>query len=160
MLEEALAEYTGTMLLVSHDRYLLNRTVNRIVELNNGELRSFEGNFTAYSDVISAEQQQAALAESEKKAALQEQAKKESKQKLYRSKEQRALDAKKRARIKELEALIENDEEQIAVLEEEIASPEVTKDYEKLNAKCAELEALRTQLDENMEEWATLSDEM
>ncbi len=160
VLEEALAEYTGTMLLVSHDRYLLNRTVNRIVELKNGELRSFEGNFTAYSDIISAEQQQLALSESERKAALQEQAKKESKQKLYRSKEQRALDAKKRARIKELEALIENAEEQIAVLEEEIASPEVTKDYEKLNAKCAELESLRTQLDGNMEEWATLSDEL
>ena len=160
VLEEALASFKGTMLLVSHDRYLLDRSATRIIEMKNGELRSFEGNFSAYSDAVSAEEQQLAAELSEKKAAEQEQARKAEKQKQYRSKEQRALDAKKRARIKELEASIEECEEKISELEEEISSPELAKDYEKLNLRCAELENLRAQLDSDMNEWAELSDQI
>ena len=89
-----------------------------------------------------------------------EQARQETKQKVYRSKEQRALDAKKRARIKELEGLIEAAEERIPLLEAELTDQEITKDYEKLNAKCAELEQAKKELDDCMEEWAVLSDEL
>ena len=160
VLEEALAGFKGTMLLVSHDRYLLNRAATRIIELKNGKLRSFEGDFNAYSEAVSAEQQQEAFEQAQAKAAALEQARQETKQKVYRSKEQRALDAKKRARIKELEGLIEAAEERIPQLEAELTDPEITRDYEKLNAKCAGLEQAKKELDDYMEEWAVLSDEL
>ena len=160
VLEEALASYKGTMLLVSHDRYLLDRAATRIIEMKNGELRSFEGNFTAYSEAVFAEEQQLAVEVSEKKAAEQEQLRKTEKQRLYRTKQQRALDAKKRSRIKELESLIEESETMISQMEEEIASPELARDYEAMNAKCTELEQKRAELDSMMEEWAELSDEI
>ncbi len=160
VLEEALAGFKGTMLLVSHDRYLLNRAATRIIELKDGKLRSFEGDFNAYSEAVSAEQQQEAFEQAQAKAAALEQARQETKQKVYRSKEQRALDAKKRARIKELEGLIEAAEERIPLLEAELTDPEITKDYEKLNAKCAGLEQAKKELDDYMEEWALLSDEL
>ena len=160
VLEEALASYKGTMLLVSHDRYLLDRAATRIIEMKNGKLRSFEGNFTAYSEAVSAEEQQLAAEVSEKKAAEQEQLRKTEKQRLHRTKQQRALDAKKRSRIKELESLIEESEIMISQMEVEIASPELAHDYEAMNIKCTELEQKRAELDSMMEEWAELSDEI
>jgi ATPase subunit of ABC transporter with duplicated ATPase domains len=48
VLEGALEAYTGTAIVVSHDRYFLDRIVDRIVEVRDGELRSFEGGYTAW----------------------------------------------------------------------------------------------------------------
>lgn len=47
-LEQALREYDGTLLLISHDRYFLDRLVTRVIELKDGRLRSFEGNYSDY----------------------------------------------------------------------------------------------------------------
>ena len=49
VLEEALAEFKGTIILVSHDRYLLNKVADRIIEITPEEVRSFEGNFDSYA---------------------------------------------------------------------------------------------------------------
>lgn len=49
VLEEALAEFKGTIILVSHDRYLLNKVADRILEITPEEVRSFEGNFDSYA---------------------------------------------------------------------------------------------------------------
>ena len=48
-LEDALAGYEGTMLIVSHDRYFLDRVVTKVVEVDNKKVTTFEGNYTAYS---------------------------------------------------------------------------------------------------------------
>jgi ATP-binding cassette subfamily F protein 3 len=48
VLENALAEFPGTILLASHDRYLLARVANRIIELNNGEIRFYPGGYEYY----------------------------------------------------------------------------------------------------------------
>ncbi|MCB0277539.1 MAG: ABC transporter, partial [Calditrichaeota bacterium] len=47
-LEQALREYNGTLLLISHDRYFLDRLVSRVFELKDGRLRVFEGNYSEY----------------------------------------------------------------------------------------------------------------
>ena len=47
-LEEYLARYTGAVLLVTHDRYFLDRVTNRIFELDNGKLYSYEGNYSTF----------------------------------------------------------------------------------------------------------------
>ncbi|MCC7362490.1 MAG: ABC-F family ATP-binding cassette domain-containing protein [Anaerolineales bacterium] len=48
VLEEALSEFEGTVLVISHDRYFLDRTVNRIVELEDGRLTEYAGNYADY----------------------------------------------------------------------------------------------------------------
>lgn len=48
MIEEAISEYEGTVVVVSHDRYFISKIANRIVEIVNGELRSYPGNYAYY----------------------------------------------------------------------------------------------------------------
>lgn len=154
VLEQALADFDGTIILVSHDRYLLNKVASRIIEISPEGARSFEGNFDAYAETIAQEKQAADEAVQAQKQAQALQEYQENKQKQYRSKEQRAADAKRRARIKELENEIEELEMTIAALEEEISDPNISSDFELMTSKCNQLEECRASLDEKMEEWA------
>ena len=110
VLEDALAEFGGTIILVSHDRYLLNKVASRIIEIKHDEVNSYDGNFDAYSEAVNAARQLKMQSEAEIKRAEEEKAYKENKARQYRSKEQRAADAQKRNRIRELEKEIEDTE--------------------------------------------------
>ncbi|PEZ02144.1 multidrug ABC transporter ATP-binding protein [Bacillus sp. AFS018417] len=57
-LEEYLSRYTGSVLLVTHDRYFLNRVTNRIFELDNGKLYSYEGNYGAFLEAKALREEQ------------------------------------------------------------------------------------------------------
>lgn len=160
VLEDALAEFSGTIILVSHDRYLLNKVASRIIEVKHNEVNSYEGNFDAYSEAVNAARQLKAQSEAEIKRAEEEKAYKENKAKQYRSKEQRAADAQKRNRIRELEKEIEDTEVLIFELENAIPDPEIASDYSKMSEKCKELEEAKTALDQKMDEWAELSDQL
>lgn len=158
VLEDALAEFGGTIILVSHDRYLLNKVASRIIEIKHDEVNSYEGNFDAYSEAVNAARQLKMQSEAEIKRAEEEKAYKENKARQYRSKEQRAADAQKRNRIRELEKEIEDTEVLIFELENAISDPEIASDYSKMSEKCKELEEAKTALDQKMDEWAELSD--
>ncbi|WP_418621863.1 ATP-binding cassette domain-containing protein [Ruminococcus sp.] len=160
VLEDALAEFSGTIILVSHDRYLLNKVASRIIEVKHNEVNSYEGNFDAYSEAVNAARQLKAQSEAEIKRAEEEKAYKENKAKQYRSKEQRAADAQKRNRIRELEKEIEDTEVLIFELENAISDPAIASDYSKMSEKCKELEEAKTALDQKMDEWAELSDQL
>ncbi|HEY9877735.1 MAG TPA: ABC-F family ATP-binding cassette domain-containing protein [Leptolyngbyaceae cyanobacterium] len=84
MLEEALQNYDGTALLVSHDRYFISQVANKIVEIRDGELRLFNGDYHYYLDKLVEEKEKAQLAalEAERaaKAAAKRQKEKEKKQ--------------------------------------------------------------------------------
>lgn len=160
VLEDALAEFGGTIILVSHDRYLLNKVASRIIEVKHDEVNSYEGNFDAYSEAVNAARQLKMQSEAEIKRAEEEKAYKENKAKQYRSKEQRAADAQKRNRIRELEKEIEDTEVLIFELENAISDPEIASDYSKMSEKCKELEEAKTSLDQKMDEWAELSDQL
>lgn len=160
VLEDALAEFGGTIILVSHDRYLLNKVASRIIEIKHDEVNSYEGNFDAYSEAVNAARQLKMQSEAEIKRAEKEKAYKENKAKQYRSKEQRAADAQKRNRIRELEKEIEDTEVLIFELENAISDPEIASDYSKMSEKCKELEEAKTALDQKMDEWAELSDQL
>lgn len=157
VLEEALAEYDGTIILVSHDRYLLNKISTRIVEVKPNDVHSYDGNFDAYlenkkaiSDMIEAEK-------NAQKSEIDKQKFQETKQKQYRTKEQRAKDAKRKLMVKELENEIEELEGRISQLETEISSPEVSSDYQIMKEKCLELENLKNTLNDKMDLWAELA---
>lgn len=160
VLEDALAEFGGTIILVSHDRYLLNKVASRIIEIKHDEVNSYEGNFDAYSEAVNAARQLKMQSEAEIKRAEEEKAYKENKARQYRSKEQRAADAQKRNRIRELEKEIEDTEVLIFELENDISDPEIASDYSKMSEKCKELEEAKTALDQKMDEWAELSDQL
>jgi ATP-binding cassette subfamily F protein 3 len=61
-LESALTQFDGTALIVSHDRYFISQVANKIVEVREGELRVYQGNYRYYLDKIAEEQEQAKLA--------------------------------------------------------------------------------------------------
>ena len=77
----------------------------------------------------------------------------------YRSKKQRAEAVQRKKRIDALERSIEETETLISTLEAEIASPEISADYQLLSEKCEELEAAKNALVEMMDEWAELCEE-
>ncbi len=79
MLESALQNYDGTVIVVSHDRYFISKVANKIVEIRDGEFRTYLGNYHYYLDKIAEEKEQARLAaiaaeKAAKKAAKQKKA--------------------------------------------------------------------------------------
>ena len=89
VLEDALSEYTGTIIFVSHDRYLLNKIATRIVEISGGTAKEYKGNYDDYLV-----QKQLETEEALKSAVTEPQPKEK---KLYRNKSQRAQECKKKA---------------------------------------------------------------
>ena len=154
VLEKALAEYGGTVLFVSHDRYLLNKIPNRIVEIKRDGAVIYDGNYDYYRERCEAEETaQREAAQAEAYAAAQE---KKSEGRGFRTKEQRRADAERKSRIRELERLIEETETHIAELEEEMTLEEVFSDYKLMNEKCAECDNARNRLEEYYGEWTEL----
>ena len=160
VLEKALCDYDGTIIFVSHDRYLLNILATRILEITPDSVESFNGGFDEYMEVKRSKQ----LAEEKQlEAQKAEKAKQEAAEKsvkAYRSKEQRSADAKKRNRIRELEKEIEKLEAEMQALQEEMASPEVCQNYQLMQEKCAEFEQKKLLSAEYSDEWLALSEEM
>ncbi len=153
-LEKALAEYGGTVLFVSHDRYLLNKIPNRIVEIKRDGAVIYDGNYDYYRERCEAEETaQRETAQAAAYAAAQE---KKSEGRGFRTKEQRRADAERKNRIRELERLIEETETHIAELEEEMTLEEVFSDYKLMNEKCAECDDARNRLEGYYGEWTEL----
>lgn len=158
VLERAMCEFGGTLIFVSHDRYLLNKVPDKIMEITADGAQIYNGNFDYYREVCerkAAEAAQIAAAEALKNAAN---SKKTANEGGFRSKEQRRLDAQRKTRIKELETLIADAESQLAVLEEEMGREEVYSDYLLMAEKCTQADTLRKNLDEYLEEWTSLEE--
>lgn len=156
VLETALSEYGGTLIFVSHDRYLLNKVPDKIAELTNEGLRMYNGNYDYYCEVTERETRLEAERLSQLALKKASESAKTVSQSSYRSKEQRKADAQRKNRIRELEALIENTEQHIAELEEEMASEEVFSDYKLMAEKCRETDLLRQNLESYYDEWSNL----
>ena len=157
-IEEALAEYTGTIIFVSHDRYLLSRIADRLIELTANGFREHNYGFKKYLDVLRDEQaEEKRLADAAKFAKAAEAAK-EKNEKVYRSKQQRSADAARRNEMRRLEKEIDDLQAKIDALTEEIGKEEVYTDYELMNSKCAEIDSLKKQIDEDFEKLIELDE--
>ncbi|HBV86467.1 MAG TPA: ABC transporter ATP-binding protein [Desulfosporosinus sp.] len=143
VLEEALQEYEGTVLVVSHDRYFLDKVVNKIAELKSEGLLLFEGDYTGFKEYKQQEEMKVTPIEgSSKPSSLDQQ-------------ESRNL-AREKKRMKQLELEIEQLEEVLQTLEEELASADTN--YElamKLHEEC---EKIRHRRDSVLEEWIAGND--
>lgn len=153
-LEEYLKDYRGAIFTVSHDRYFIERLADKILEIDGGKITLHACGYAEYTAARKAAQESA---ETAAKAAKAEE-KTAAKESGYRSKAERAEEAKKKLKRKETEEKITALEQEIDSLNEEIARPEVTADYKILGEKCARLEQLHTQLDEAYALYETLLD--
>ncbi len=158
ILESAMSEFGGTIIFVSHDRYLLNKVPDKIVEITQNKAEVYDGNYDYYREIT--EKRAKALAEEQSRLAFEnaQNAKKSEGSGGFRSKEQRRADTQRKIRIKELEKLIDETEGKISALEEEMTLPDVFSDYKLMAEKCSEADTLRQNLDEYLEEWTELSE--
>ena len=142
-LENALAEYGGTMLIVTHDRYLTNRIADRVILMDQSGVRAFQGDWDSYK---------AAIAESglEEPTADREPAKENEYQ---RGKDRRAAAARARTALKKAEQAVMEGEAAVAALETELARPEIASDYEAAAGICGELNEKREALERAYGEW-------
>ena len=147
ILEQALSDFDGTILFVSHDRYLLERIADQLFVLENGALTPFKGKFSAYQEQIrrKTEQEQAAAAEEKQRKAADAQ------KTAYRSKEQRAQEAKRRAEQKRMEQEMDSLQREQDSLQASLQDGKVAGDYEKMAAVCNRLEEIRQKQDELLE---------
>ena len=163
ILENALNSYTGTVLYVSHDRYFINTTATRIIELVGQTTVNYIGNYDYYiekKDALTA----AALAgkpadSSSAVSAAQKNAQKESAKADWKhSKEEQALLKKKKNELKKTEERITVIEDRLKAIEEESALPEVCTDTARLLELHKESTKLSEELDTLYEKWEELSE--
>lgn len=149
-LEKTLLDYSGTMLIVSHDRYFINKIADRILLLTNNGVKEYLGNYDYYLERTTAEKSGAVLTESKKE-------KKEKPQNDYFLQKQKQSEERKRqTKLKKAESEIERLDEEIAKTQELLSSEEVAADYEKLMELSKLLEDLQKQQEEQYEIWEEL----
>lgn len=157
ILESALKDYTGTVLYVSHDRYFVNKTATRIMELSNSSITSYAGNYDYYINE-KAKQLAKLVTTSTVQVAVTTSTTSSSKQDWKKNKEEQAKMRKQANALKKCEENIHITEEQIAQLEEEMAKPEIATNIAKLLELTKEKEALDGKLEELYAEWETLAE--
>ncbi len=155
VLERALNNYEGTVLYVSHDRYFINQTATRILDLTNQTVVPYLGNYDYYLE--KREELTAAFTKTDTAEEPRRQEQSENKLSWLQQKELKAMQRKKENRLQQLEDSIEQLEKRIAALDEETALPENASNA----ARLLELSTERAQCEESllelMEEWETLS---
>jgi len=142
-LEQALKEYDGTLVFVSHDRYFISAVAQKVVEIEDGKLNAFEGGYAFYTQEKKKLKEEKARREEQIKFAAREQEKQNS----YRSKKDRAEEARRKTRIKKFKNRICELEEEENLLNLNLADPEIAADYKKVAEISKEIEAIKLQLD-------------
>ena len=166
ILEDALNAYTGTVLYVSHDRYFINKTASRILDLNRKTLTSYLGNYDYY---LEKKDEQLALIDAANKGTLSGSSNSaadtdsisqstSTKQDWQAQKEQQALQRKKENELKKCEEHIERLEKRNEEIDTLMASPEVCTDVAKLQELNREKEENDAELTVLYEKWEQLSE--
>jgi len=147
MLEEALLDYKGTILFISHDRYFINKIAHKVIELEHHQLREYPGNYDFYRNKKLSRSQ-----ENTKKRITVE---KPISQQDHASRRKSANKEKSRSRrLQDIEEEVEKTEDSIAQTETDINA--FGRDYEKLLELYEQRKLLQDKLDELLKEWAEL----
>lgn len=156
-LESALKEFDGTLLFVSHDRYFIRALAGKMIELENGVLTEFAGDYEKFN-AYKITTREKSKNNNERIPAPVVSKNTEQKSGYYRSKEERAADARRRTRIKKIEEEISALEEEDAEINLSLSDPSVTANFSLLNEKCNRLETIKNQLEALYAEYETLID--
>ena len=170
VLEQAIRSFPGTVLYVSHDRYFINRTATRILDLKQGKLLNYIGNYDYYlekkEDVERASllpsgqaPRGGAAAPASSGAAVKENASPSAagRDEWKNAKAQKALEKKRKAALQKCEARIHELEEDIKDIENEFLKPELQRDAAALLKLQRQKEADETELETLYEEWEELA---
>ncbi len=155
ILEEALNNYTGTLLYVSHDRYFINQTATRILDLTNHTLVNYMGSYDYYlekRDELTAKY--APAQESSKPSPAVSQEKLSWKQK----KEEEARKRKRENDLKKTERRIEELEERDGEINQLLSQPEIATDVQQCTQLSQEQEAIQDELETLYEQWEDLAE--
>ncbi len=158
-LEEALSDFPGTLIVVSHDRYFLDQIVNHLLVLRPGGHEVFDGNYSDYVRTWESRRADTARkkAVSKDKAAQNQAATKQQNSSGSGHRKSSKYDS---LSIEQIEAQILELEEKIEVLNERFGDPKIYKDPEAARSLKAELEEVKTELEEAEECWSDRADTM
>ena len=159
ILEEALQNYTGTVLYVSHDRYFINQTATRILDLTKGGLNSYSGNYDDYlekKEHPSVDSSGGFEAEKDVSEAPSMPSKPAGKDDYMRQKEEQAKERKRQNQIKRLEDRIQEIETRLAELDELLGREDIATDVARLMEINNEHETLDEELLQCMEDWESI----
>ncbi len=157
VLENALIDYDGTLLFVSHDRYFINRIATKVVELSENGSKVYLGDYDYYLEKKQEEEEIAELlAQDEPESAPAP----TNKSDYYQSKEQQKLIRSLQRKITQVEEEMTRIDEWIDRLEQEMVAPENLEDHVKLNELNQDLESARQDQETKLSEWEELSLEL
>ena len=159
ILEETLQNYTGTVLYVSHDRYFINQTATRILDLTKGGLNSYSGNYDDYlekKEHPSVDSSGGFEAEKDVSEAPSMPSKPAGKDDYMRQKEEQAKERKRQNQIKRLEDRIQEIETRLAELDELLGREDIATDVARLMEINNEHETLDEELLQCMEDWESI----
>ncbi len=149
-LENTLLDYGGTLLIISHDRYFINKLADRVLALDKNGVKEYLGNYDYYFEHVKTENQAETSTEQKPKQKPQNE---------YFLNKQRASEERKRqTKLKKTEAEIERLDGEIERVSALLATEEVASDYERLIELTNELEQLNSEQEKQYEIWEELSD--
>ncbi len=151
-LERAVKEFDGTVLFVSHDRYFIAACADAVLEIENANLNYYEGGYEGYRQAKQAQAAEAARLQAEQDDKKYHEARDAS----HRSAKQRAEDAKRKQRIKDVENRIAELENEENSLNEKLCDPQLSADYVAMNEVCARLEQIKNDLSSLYDEYGNL----
>lgn len=149
VLEEALDGYDGTIVCVSHDRYLINRLATSVMYFENGTVKRVDGNYDSYLEVRTVAEKPVA---EEKESA--------NKNEYLRKKQEASQIRKLRTAFSKCEQEIAECERKISDIAEMLSSEEYSSDYIKVAELSAESGELNQRLEELMERWTAMATEL
>lgn len=151
-LENALLGYDGTLFVVSHDRYLINKLADKIYYLTPSGTTLYLGNYDAYLEARQKQEAAKAAAEAENENAVPKA------NTVYKQKKERASEIRKRrAALSKCEREIEAAEAEIDTLNEQLSNPETASDYEKMMEITNKITEQKALADSLMNDWTELT---
>ncbi|RXT05192.1 ribosomal protection-like ABC-F family protein [Ammoniphilus sp. CFH 90114] len=159
VLENALEDYPGTILFVSHDRYFLNKMASRVIELAPHGAVSYLGNYEYYLEKKTEMEELGKAAQPTAADTTEDKGRRNSdKESFFQDKEQQKKERQRQRKIEEIEKKIEALEVEIAHFQDLLCQPETFADPVKAHQINQELEAKNQSLESLMEEWESLQE--
>ena len=152
VLEDSLMDYPGTMLIISHDRYFLNKIANRILEFNQNGITEYLGNYNDYLDKKRNQKLFASLEKDEPAAKTRTTLKEERRKERQEREKQKAF----RQLLKDVEGKIQTLESETRELEKLLYDPDLYKDADKMLEIQKQYNEKKHDLDAAYEEWLEL----
>ena len=156
VLENALIDYEGTLLFVSHDRYFINRIATKVIELSETGSKLYLGDYDYYVEKKLEETELAAMQQSD----VQEKAISQGKQSFFQSKEQQKAIRSLQRKVTQIEADLAKTEAELEEIEQAMTRPDALNDHVRLSSLNQAMETVQATQEQLMEAWENTSLEL